>query len=79
MQVVCTVRSNYYMLLLANNYAGNACESWPLATYVGSRSVALVLGTSIGGLLVTPALHYPDVFSSTGIFARYVLDLSDMR
>lgn len=36
----------------------------------GARSTALVLGTGIGGLLASPAVHYPNVFSSTGLFAR---------
>lgn len=34
--------------------------------------MGFVLGTGIGGLLAQPALHYPGVFSLTGVFARFV-------
>ncbi|CAM9510449.1 unnamed protein product, partial [Pylaiella littoralis] len=41
-------------------------------TYVlGSKGAGLVIGTAIGGLLALPALNYPTVFSSTGVFAEY--------
>lgn len=32
--------------------------------------MSLVMGTGIGGLLAAPALHYPTVFSPTGLFGR---------
>ena len=36
----------------------------------GARAMGLVLGTGIGGLLATPAVNFPGVFSPTGLFAR---------
>ncbi|CAB1097632.1 unnamed protein product [Ectocarpus sp. CCAP 1310/34] len=36
-----------------------------------SGAISMVIGTGIGGLLVQPALHYPTLFSPTGLFARY--------
>ncbi|KIW08515.1 hypothetical protein, variant 4 [Verruconis gallopava] len=34
-------------------------------------SIGTILGPMIGGILSEPALHYPDVFSPQGVFARY--------
>ncbi|CAM9177422.1 unnamed protein product [Scytosiphon promiscuus] len=40
-------------------------------TYISAtRAISLVIGTGIGGLLAQPALHYPSVFSASGIFGR---------
>jgi len=36
----------------------------------GARAMGLIVGTGIGGLLVAPAINYPDVFSPIGLFAR---------
>eukprot|EP00903_Cladosiphon_okamuranus_P005914 g5847.t1 len=41
-------------------------------TYIdGSRAVSIVFGSAIGGLLVQPAVHHPDLFSSIGVFGKY--------
>ncbi|CAM9138178.1 unnamed protein product, partial [Hapterophycus canaliculatus] len=41
-------------------------------TYVSAtRAISLVLGTGVGGLLAQPALHYPGVFSPSGVFGRF--------
>ena len=32
--------------------------------------MGLIVGTGIGGLLATPAINFPGVFSPTGLFAR---------
>lgn len=34
----------------------------------GCRSVSIVFGTGIGGLLAQPALNYPSLFDVTGVF-----------
>lgn len=36
----------------------------------GSRAVSIVIGSAIGGLLVQPVMHYPNLFSSTGVFGK---------
>lgn len=38
----------------------------------GSRGIGLVVGTAIGGLLAQPAINFPNIVSSTGLFGRYV-------
>ncbi|CAM9645936.1 unnamed protein product [Ectocarpus fasciculatus] len=41
-------------------------------TYTNAAtSISLIFGTGIGGLLAQPALHYPGVFSATGLFGRF--------
>ncbi|CAN0354461.1 unnamed protein product [Ascophyllum nodosum] len=44
----------------------------------GARAMGLVLGTGIGGLLATPAVNFPGVFSPTGLFARYPVLLPNL-
>lgn len=38
----------------------------------GCRSVSIVFGTGIGGLLAQPALNYPSLFDVTGVFGMWV-------
>ncbi|CAN0090137.1 unnamed protein product [Ectocarpus sp. 4 AP-2014] len=35
------------------------------------RAISMVVGTGVGGLLAQPAVHYPSLFSATGLFGRY--------
>lgn len=38
----------------------------------GCRAISMVVGTGVGGLLAQPAVHYPSLFSATGLFGRLV-------
>lgn len=38
--------------------------------FSGSRAVSMVIGSAIGGLLVQPVEHYPNVFSAAGVFGK---------
>lgn len=38
----------------------------------GCWSFGLVIGPAFGGLLAQPATHYPNVFSESGLFGRFV-------
>eukprot|EP00752_Nemacystus_decipiens_P004106 g3756.t1 len=41
-------------------------------TYLTSiKAISMVIGTGVGGLLAQPALHFPGVFPTTGLFGRY--------
>ncbi|CAN0447881.1 unnamed protein product, partial [Ascophyllum nodosum] len=37
----------------------------------GAKAMGLLVGSGLGGLLATPAINYPGLFSPTGLFARY--------
>ncbi|CAN0421305.1 unnamed protein product, partial [Ascophyllum nodosum] len=34
-------------------------------------SLGLVVGPGLGGILAEPAIHFPSVFSESGIFGRF--------
>eukprot|EP00903_Cladosiphon_okamuranus_P022385 g20588.t2 len=41
-------------------------------TYLAScKATSMVFGTGIGGLLAQPTVHFPGIFSTTGVFARF--------
>lgn len=42
----------------------------PVRTNLGCGSIGLVIGPGLGGLLAKPAIHYPTIFSSSGLFGR---------
>eukprot|EP00752_Nemacystus_decipiens_P005837 g5273.t1 len=35
------------------------------------KSIGMIVGTGVGGLLSQPAVHYPGSFSATGLFGRF--------
>lgn len=53
------------------------CLSFPPAMLfilnnLGCGSIGLVIGPGLGGLLAKPAIHYPTMFSASGLFGRQV-------
>ncbi|CAM9917810.1 unnamed protein product [Sphacelaria rigidula] len=42
-----------------------------MSFFSGAMAAGMTLGPALGGIFAQPAEHFPSIFSSTGIFARY--------
>ncbi|CAM9109587.1 unnamed protein product [Ectocarpus sp. 8 AP-2014] len=60
------IRTTVYEVCATNSHVVQA-----MAYIDGAKAVTIVFGSAMGGLLVQPADHYPNVFSGTGLFGRF--------
>ncbi|CBN79752.1 conserved unknown protein [Ectocarpus siliculosus] len=60
------IRTTVYEVCTTNSHVVQA-----MAYIDGAKAVTIVFGSAMGGLLVQPVDHYPNVFSGTGLFGRF--------
>ncbi|CAN0435171.1 unnamed protein product, partial [Ectocarpus sp. 12 AP-2014] len=60
------VRTTVYEVCETNSHVVQA-----MAFIDGARAGTIVFGSAMGGLLVQPVDHYPNVFPATGLFGRF--------
>ncbi|CAM9109513.1 unnamed protein product [Ectocarpus sp. 8 AP-2014] len=60
------IRTTVYEVCGTNSHVVQA-----MAYIDGARAATIVFGSAMGGLLVQPVDHYPNLFSGTGLFGRF--------
>ncbi|CAN0446804.1 unnamed protein product [Ectocarpus sp. 12 AP-2014] len=67
------IRTTVYEVCRTNSHVVQA-----MAYIDGSRAATIAFGSAMGGLLVQPVDHYPNVFSGIGLLRRFPFLLQNL-